>query len=80
MVTVVKYMFKYEGWCYPGGRGKTVWKDLKHPADIAGTKDAVDAGESVGVGGGEVGSQHAILSASPPEITAGGAAGGVGHA
>lgn len=46
---------------------------LKHFADIAGAEDLVNDGELVGVVGGEVGGEDAVLGAAAAEELAGGA-------
>jgi hypothetical protein len=46
------------------GRNRT---DLQHLADIAGSEDLMDDGELVGVIGREVGCEHALLRAPPPQ-------------
>ena len=47
--------------------------DLEELDDVAGAEDAVRGGELVGLGGREVGRQHAAVDAAAPEDLARGA-------
>ena len=53
--------------------------NLEHSDDVAGAEDVVGADESVEMGRGEEGGEHAIFGAFSSEIAAGGAATAVGH-
>ena len=46
------------------------WTYLEQPGDVAGTKDPVHAGVAVGMRRREVGGEHAVGGAPPPQVLA----------
>ena len=55
---------QYNGWMQEDGKDRMY---LKHLADIAGAKDLVDDGKLVRILRREVGCEHALLGAPPPQ-------------
>ena len=57
-------VYIYNGWMQEDGKDRMY---LKHLADIAGAKDLVDDGKLVRILRREVGREHALLGAPPPQ-------------